>query len=460
MTEAHHCHCAKELPRENTLEANMLRFILLLRQAGIRVSSGEALDAVKALTLVDISRRAEVRAALRGTLVKKAAELALFDRVFDMFFAPPEERQERLEVWQEKKSLHQHKLDQASQELEFLGKQLSMTEQEMTVYANMPEMEKERLKEYMDKTAAGKNVEERFRPLLETVVKGSLSYWRKHLREELDLTPPPDTGDEELDSILAQAEGTGTGGRKGLSLLREDMQNIADKDLPRARLMVGRLAHQLVNSISRRYRLSRKHRKLDLRRTIRDNLQYGGTPFHLKYKSRRQQKPRLLLLCDVSGSMARYTSFVLQFIYSINTVVSHIDSFVFADHLEIITPYFNQQQDFDATMLEIINKSRQWGGGTSVAAALEELREKYDETLKGNTVVLIVSDTKTTGLDSAVEELKRLRRRVKDVIWLNTLPEEERDSLRTTRMIGEEVRMFPCNTLSDLEDIVRKKVLS
>lgn len=450
----------KGITGENTLEANLLRFILLLRQAGIRVSSSEALDAVRALTLIDISKRPQVKATLRGTLVKKAAELALFNRVFDMFFAPPEERRERLEVWQEKKSLHTQKMQQASQDLEFLGKQLSMTEQEMTVYANMPEKEKERLKDYMDKTAAGKNVEEQFRPLLETVVKGSLSYWRKHLKEELDLTPPPDTGDEELDSILAQAEGTGAGGRKGLSLLQEDMQSIADKDLPRARVMVQRLAHQLVHSISRRYRLSKKHQKLDLRRTIRDNLQYGGTPFHLKYKSRRQQKPRLLLLCDVSGSMARYASFVLQFVYSLNTVVSHIESFVFADQLEIITPYFNQRQDFDATMLEVINQSRQWGGGTSMATALQELRERYDHTLMGNTVVLIVSDTKTTNLENTVEELQVLRRRVKDVIWLNTLPAGEREALRTTKMISEEVRMFPCNTLSNLEDIVRNKVLA
>ncbi len=454
-------HCSDgQMPRENTLEANILRFILLLRQAGVRISSSEALDAVRALTLIDIAQRSQVKATLRGTLIKKAAELALFDRVFDMFFATPEGRQKRLAGWQEKKSQHTQQMQQASQDLEFMGEQLSMSEQEMTVYANMPEKEKERLKDYMDKTAAGKKVEEHFRPLLETVVKGSLSYWRKQLKEELDLTPPPDTGDEDLDSILAQAEGTGSGGRKGRTLLQEDMQNIADKDLPRARMMVRRLAHQLVHSISRRYRLSKKHQKLDLRRTIRDNLQYGGTPFHLKYKSRRQQKPRLLLLCDVSGSMARYAGFVLQFVYSLNTVVSHIESFVFADQLEIITPYFNQRQDFDATMLEVINKSRQWGGGTSMGTALRELREQYDHTLMGNTVVLIVSDTKTTNLENTVEELKAVRRRVKDVIWLNTLPAGERETLRTTKMISEEVRMFPCNTLSDLEDIVRNKVLA
>ncbi len=453
-------HCDRSVPRENTLEANILRFILLLRQAGVRVSSSEALDAVKALTLVDLSQPSQARAALRGTLVKKAADLALFDRVFAMFFAPEEERLQRLGAWQEQKGLHRQKMQEAGRDLEFLGKQLSMTEQEMTVYANMPEQEKDRLKNYMDKTAGGKNVEEPFRPLLESVVKGSLSYWRKQLKEDLDLTPPPDTGDEELDSILAQAEGTGTGGRRGVSLLQEDMQNIPERDLPRARIILGKLAQQLINSISRRYRQSRRHQKLDLRRTIRENLQYGGTPFRLKYKSRRQQKPRLLLLCDVSGSMARYSSFVLQFIYSINTVVSHIESFVFAEHLEIITPHFARRQEFDATMVEIINKSRQWGGGTSVAAALQELQEKYEVVLKGNTVVIIVSDTKTTNLERALEELGRLRRRVKDVIWLNTLAEGERESLRTARLIGEEVRMFPCNTLADLEDIVRKKVLS
>ena len=452
-------HCAQTDSSEQYLEVNLLRFIHLLRQAGLRISSSEALDAEEAMTLIDLSKKESVRAALKGTLVKKAAEVPLFDRIFDLYFVPPQMQQERLEVWQQKKEERARQMEQAASELDFLGKKLSVTDQEMTVYANMPQQERESLQDYMQKTAEGKNVEEKFRPLLETVVKGSLSYWRKQLKEEVDLTPPPDTGDEDMDSILAEAEGTGSHGRKNLTLLQEDMQNIADKDLPRARFMVGRLAKQLIHSISRRYRRSRRHRSLDLRRTIRDNLQYGGTPFHLKYKSRRQQKPRLLLLCDVSGSMARYSSFVLQFIYSINTVVSHIDSFVFADRLEVITPYFKQSHDFDATMLEVVNHSSQWGGGTSVSVALEELQGKYEEVLTGSTIVIIVSDTKTTNLEKAVTEVTALKRRVKDVIWLNTLPVGETENSKSAQTFREVVRMFPCNTLADLENIVRRKIL-
>ncbi len=453
----HNC-LSTETPNKRYLEVNLLRFIHLLRHTGLRISSGEALDAVEAMTLIDVSKKESVKAALKATLVKKSAEAPLFDRTFELFFAPPRVKQGNQEIWDEKKNMHQKKMEEASADMEFLGEKLDISDKEMTVYANLPEKEKARLKDYMDKTAGGKKVEEQFKPLLESVVKGSISYWRKQLKEEIDFTPPPDTGDEEMNSILNQVDGAGSG-RGGGSLLKEDMQNIADKDLPKAQFMIKRMAQQLVNSISRRYRLSKKHSKLDLRRTIRDNLRYGGTPFSLRYKSRRIQKPRLLLLCDVSGSMARYASFVLQFIYSINSVVSHIESFVFADNLEPITPYFDQKQDFDSTMLDIVNKSSQWGGGTSIAVALEGLRRNYDHVITGNTIVLIVSDTKTTNVDKAARELSALKRRAKNVIWLNTLPESEADNSHTVKAFRKEVKMYPCNTLADLERIIRSKVL-
>lgn len=217
------------------------------------------------------------------------------------------------------------------------------------------------------------------------------------------------------------------------------------------------MAHLLAGRISRRYRYSKSRRVLDLRATIRSSIQSGGVPFKLKYRSCRVKKPRLLLLCDVSASMIRYTSFVLQFIYSLNTVVQRIESFVFSENLERVTPYFQQGQDFDRTMAAVVRESGQWGGGTSLHKALQTLILRYGEELTRSTIVIMVSDTRTIRHKEAVEELQKLREKVKEIIWLNTLPREECSTVAAFQKVAA---MFPCNTLADLEQVMSRKFLS
>lgn len=439
------------------LEINVVRFIHLLRHAGIRIGSGEVIDALNALALLDLSDRDAVKAALKATLVKRPGEQPVFNKAFEVFFAPPEAKQKQSTEYREKLDEHQHQLEQATEELSFQGTSLDLSDKEKTVYASIPDKDREKLLDYINKTSSGKNVEQHFKPLLESVVKGSLSYWRKSLRDELDLSDRPQTGDEEIDALVDAVGSTGEGGFG--SLLEEDMQNIADKDLPRAQALIRKLARQMVARISRRYRQSKKHKQLDLRKSIRHNIRFGGTMFRLRYRSRRVQKPKLILLCDVSGSMARYASFVLQFIYGIHAVVGSIESFVFSEDLECVTECFEQGANFNATMLDVINRSSEWGRGTNLAVALRTLRSKHAHILTGNSYVLIVSDTKTMALDEAVREVSQLKRRVKDLIWLNTLPQQEWEHGKTVQALKHVVRMYPCNTLSELEAVMRRKII-
>lgn len=443
---------------KNYLEINVVRFIHLLRYSGVRIGSGEVLDALQALTLLDLSDREAVRAGLKATLVKRPGEQQVFDKAFDVFFAPPEAREERYAEHMHKQEHRQQMLQEATEELNFQGMPLELSDKEKTVYASIPEKDREKLLDYIKKTSEGKNVEQHFQPILESVVKGSISYWRKSLRNELDLSDAPQTGDDELNALV---EGVGSGGDGGFgSLLEEDMQNIADKDLPRARALIRKLARQMVARITRRYRQSKKHKQVDLRKSIRHNIRFGGTMFRLRYRSRRIQKPKLILLCDVSGSMARYASFVMQFIYGIHDVVGSIESFVFSEDLERVTGYFEHGADFTATMLEVVNRSSEWGRGTNLGAALKSLRLKYPDVLTGHSYVLLVSDTKTMALDDAVQELTKIKRMVKDVVWLNTLPHPDWENSKSVRSFQGVVRMFPCNTLSDLEKVMRQKIIA
>jgi uncharacterized protein with von Willebrand factor type A (vWA) domain len=438
------------------LENNVVRFVHLLRGGGIRIGSSEVIDALHALQLINITDREHFKTTLKATLIKKAAEQELFERHFDLFFSPPEIREGLQEARQKKLDEHCELIKEAEQALSFRGEQMDLSEIDKVVYAYMPITEQKRMQEFLEMNESRDTLGKEYRPFLETLVKGRLRFWYKQLGKEIEEDfNRTDMGDEELNAIRDAAAGNGV----GYNILTEDMQNIARKDLPRATALIRKMARLLVYRISRRYRSSRSRRRFDLRSTIRHSIQYGGTPFLLKYKSRRIKKPQLLLLCDVSASMIRYTSFVLQFIYGINTVVKRIESFIFAEDLERITPYFMEGKNFDTTIETIVKESKEWGGGTSLDRAIQSLFTSYEDELNRNTIVIIVSDTRTIRHQEAIKELERLRDEVKEVIWLNTLPKEDWEKYSSVEAFSKIVSMFPCNTLADLEQVLSQKFL-
>jgi uncharacterized protein with von Willebrand factor type A (vWA) domain len=440
------------------LENNVIRFVHLLRAEGLRIGSSEIIDALYALQLIPLADREAFKITLKATLIKRLADQELFERHFDFFFTPPERREEFQEIRQQKLIAHREKIEEAEKALSFRGEQMELSEMDRIVYAYMPPDEQKRMQDFLEMNESRDTLDRDYRPFLETIVKGRLRFWYKQLGRDIESDfNRPDVGDEELNAIRDAAAGAEKGGSH---LLTEDMQNIARKDLPRATALIRKMARLLVYRISRRYHASKSRRRLDLRSTIRYSIQHGGTPFLLKYKSRRIKKPQLLLLCDVSGSMVRYTSFVLQFIYGINTVIKRIESFVFSEDLERITPYFQQGKNFDVTMETIVQESKEWGGGTNLHKAIQSLVFKHGEELNRNTIVIIVSDTRTIRHQDAIKELGRLREEVKEIIWLNTLPREDWDKYSSVKAFQKLVAMFPCNTLADLEQVLAQKFLA
>lgn len=465
----HACHAGTGSPKiPDYLENNIIRFIYLLRSEGVRIGSSEVIDAFNALNLVSLGERETVKAALKSTLAKRPADQELFERTFEYFFTSPEIRDGFREMRREKIRERQHSIREAEKTLTFRGESMDLSEKEKTVFSHMPEREKQRLQEFLEINESRQTLKKEYRPFLEALVKGRLQFWNKQLHRELkEDAVSPDIGDDELsairDAIAGNAmagEGTAGKGRGGANILTEDMQYIARKDLPQATALIRRMARLLATRISRRYRYTSSRRSLDLRSTIRGSIQHGGVPFHLKYKSRRIRKPKLMLVCDVSGSMIRYTSFVLQFIYGLNTAVQRIESFVFSENLERITPYFLQGRDFDSTIARVVKESSEWGGGTSIDTALQSLLTRYREELTRNTIVIIVSDTRTIRHKEALQALNRLNGEVKEIIWLNTLPAEEWEKYSTVDSFKTLTTMFPCNTLADLERVMSRRFLS
>jgi hypothetical protein len=441
----------------NYLENNLVKFIQVLRHLGIRASSAEAIEALQAIELIDVLNRREVKSALRATLVKDLDEQSIFDRAFDLFFVPEDKKTERIEVRTHKKAARAQQLRQAEEDLKFQGEKLALSEEQKAAYGRLGEGQKQKLKDFLTQSSGGHKVDRSFQPMIENIVRGHLERWRRQMETEFRVDEDDLTGDEELDEIIEEIL-AGTG-EDNDPILYEDMRNIADKDIPKVTLIIKRLTRRLATRISRRYRMTRKRQKVDLRRTIRSNIRYGGTPFDLKYKSKRVQKPKILLICDISGSMARYASFVLQFIYGLSSVVRGIESFIFSENLERVTPYFDAKRPFEETMAEVINHSVIWGKGTDLVTSLQTFRRYHKQLLTSDTIVIIVSDTKTLAANEAAAILAGIKRRVRDVIWLNTLPRSEWTGLSSVEAFRKNSQMFECYTLAHLEKIIRRQMV-
>ncbi|HHW06620.1 MAG TPA: VWA domain-containing protein [Clostridia bacterium] len=439
------------------LAENLVEFVHLLRLVGLRISAAEVLDAFRALEQVELAHKPSFKAALQCTLIKRAEDLPVFREVFRVYFAPPEQKQAWVAEGEAKELERQQEIAAAEADLVFQGEPVNLTVEEKLVYASLTQEAKERLKDFLRQSSEGKNVGASFKPLIESLVRGQLQYWQKQGVQNR-YPALPDTGNEEWNYLLAQAA-------EGLQqeyeqLLQEDMRQISEELRPEALRLIHLLSRRLATRLSRRYRQSRQRLRLDLRRTIRHSISSGGTMFRLSYKSKRVAKPQLVLVCDVSGSMKPYVSFIMQFIAGLVSVTSKIETFLFAERLKQTTSWFQKGMDLEDMVERVFGGQQGLGTGTDLYAGLTELRRRHMPLLQRNTIMIIVSDTKTMNGKEAAAELRQIREQVREIVWLNTLPGEVWDRHPTVALFQPYCQMYQCNTIKDLEAIISRQLLT
>jgi len=202
--------------------------------------------------------------------------------------------------------------------------------------------------------------------------------------------------------------------RKDFSSFREDELDVI------ARLVVA-IARRIATRWSRRRRRARRSHLLDMRRTLRLHLRWGGEFPGLAFQRRKVRKHRVVLLCDVSGSMDVYSRFLIQFVYALQDALGRVESFVFSTSLTRVTEEL-RTRSLRAALDRLSQRVPNWSGGTKIGSSLRQFLDRYGGLLDRHTVVLIVSDGWDTG---EVEVLRRamqeIRSRAARVIWLNPL---------------------------------------
>jgi uncharacterized protein with von Willebrand factor type A (vWA) domain len=203
------------------------------------------------------------------------------------------------------------------------------------------------------------------------------------------------------------------------TLMEQDFSTFPAEDLDEVARLTVLIARRLARRISRRRRPTRRGGVLDFRRTVRANL-LKGEIIELRRRARRRRKVRLVLLCDVSGSMDLYSRFLLQFLYALQNVFGRVETFTFATRLTRVTELL-KGPSYRLALRRLVDV-RDFSGGTRIGESLAEFNREWRRLLDRHTIVLVLSDGWDTGEPEVLaQEMLILKRLAGRVVWLNPL---------------------------------------
>jgi uncharacterized protein with von Willebrand factor type A (vWA) domain len=203
------------------------------------------------------------------------------------------------------------------------------------------------------------------------------------------------------------------------ALMTQDFSTFTAEQLDEVLRLTIQIARRLARRLTRRRRPVRRRGRVDLRRTLRANLSRADL-IELRYRERKRRKVRLVLLCDVSGSMDLYTRFLLQFLFALQNVFGRVETFTFSTRLTRVTEYLRGRSY--RQVLRRLTDVRDWSGGTRIGESLAQFNREWPSLVDRRTIVVVLSDGWDTGEpDLLSQELMRIRRRAGRVIWLNPL---------------------------------------
>lgn len=407
-------------------------FSRLLRLKGLTVGPAETADAAQVLTALGLADRETVKTALRTVYASSREEQLTFDGVFDGFFISEEAMRRQAEAQMQQEQAVEERRREAEKELEQVADQARLTRQQQQTYMTMPEEARKRLRDFVERY---KSNMERNPGLYSEFIH---SVFTKSILEQQMLQET--AGENCMD---ADPE---------VGILYRDLGEFRDTEIPKAISIIQSIAKQINGELSSK-RKNAHSGKLDFRRTIRKGLETGGSLRTLRYRKKRAHRKRLVILCDVSGSMIQFSEFALRLIQSLNQVSESSRVFLFSERLVEADAYCLHNMDAFRTF---VRDSGIYGRGTDLGTALQEICAARPPILGQGATLLILSDTKTIDQNRAVEAVLEAKRQSGRVIWLNPVPEGKWKYLRSVQTMAALVPMLSCSTLRELADACRR----
>ncbi|HBG22125.1 MAG: VWA domain-containing protein [Syntrophaceticus sp.] len=251
----------------------------------------------------------------------------------------------------------------------------------------------------------------------------------------------------------------------GLEILDEiaDAANIREKDfvklndlqIQEIRKRISKMARKLATKYARRYRRA-KHGKIDLRRTVKEALLTGGTPMRLKYRKRVISKPEMVLLCDVSGSVAHFSDFMLRLVYTIQNRFSAVRSFLFVNTIDEVTEYFKNKSIQEALDAAFAKARYAMSPFSNYGRVFCEFEEKFLSDISPQCTLIILGDARNNYNYDEKERLQKIQGCVRRVLWFNPQPQESWDTEDSIMSIYAPHcrQVFECRNLKQLEEVI------
>jgi hypothetical protein len=400
-------------------------FVRALRAAGAEASTAESIDAANTLALMGWAPRADLKAALGLVLAKSEAEKRLHDEVFELYFSLPPEAGAPAKA----EAAPAERLRTGDAEVDAL---LDLADDRRGPAGEAGDA----LRQALARAAGAAGVDEiRFATqagyfagrMLEAMGIGALE---RRLAGRLDDANP---------AAQAEVQALGTARerlrRQARALVQQRFElfgkpateafmtevtvqralgRLAPAEMERMKAAIARMAKKLAAHHSRRQRRLLRG-QLDLRRTLRANAGHDGVPFSLAFKQRRRDKPRIVAVCDVSGSVAAQVRFLLLFLYALHDAVGELRSFAFSNRLKDVTVPL-ETLPFDDAMALILKEVGH--GSTDYGQAWVDLHDRHGAGIDRRTTLIVLGDGRSNGTDPRLDLFGELAARAKRVLWL------------------------------------------
>jgi uncharacterized protein with von Willebrand factor type A (vWA) domain len=338
---------------------NIMHFARALRAAGMPVGPGKVLDAIRAVEAVGIGRRGDFYWTLHAVFVNRRDQRELFDQAFHIFWRKP---------------------DLLEKAMQLLLPQIEGAE------AAAPQEIARRLAEALGPQKVPGEGE------------------------------APDDGEEpiELDATLTFSARE--------ILQRKDFEDMSAEEIAEAKALIRAMRLPIRAIPTRRFHPDPSGWRVDLRRTLRRSLHGGGAMIDLAKKRRIRRHPPLVILCDISGSMERYSRMLLHFMHALTNDRDRVHSFVFGTRITNVTRQL-RQRDVDVALGKVGDAVLDWSGGTRIGHCLHAFNRVWSRRVLGQgAVVLLITDGLDRDAGEGLErEMERLHKSCRRLIWLNPL---------------------------------------
>jgi len=414
-----------------------------LRRGGFRIATSQAIDAVRAVSLVGLADRDAVRDAIACIVVQSARERRRFDALFDAFFGVGHGgREPRGTLWERlaRRGFAQAELDALRELLEAFAAQDPSAGQHLGALLEQgPELDRmlqlAGVSRTLDALQTQLQVGFYTHRVLQQLDVPKAHQWLASLRTRL-ADALGARGDALADALKAELERAGDDVRdhvqrtfeRRTAELEEERRlrrvdttaftSLSDAELEEVRRAVRRFVERLRGGERVRRRRARQGR-IDPHRTMRRAMATGGVPFAPAHRARKRDKPRLLLLCDVSDSVRAAARFMLEFVYAAHELFERTRSFVFVSELGETTQLFARESPSAAL-------GQAYGGGvvsvhdnSNYGRVLRAFEERHLRDVDRRTTVAILGDGRTNYHDDAAEVLDRIRARARALLWFS-----------------------------------------